>query len=272
MPKYENNPTSSEAEAEAEAVGKYNSDTGPAQAGEFGWADEKLISVLESLLFAAGEPVTLSQLANALDEVPRDRIRKSLNAMAARCADAGRGIVLEEIAGGYQLRTRSEHATYVRRLLSAKPPRLSRPILETLAVIAYRQPVTRPEIEQLRGVDSGAVLDSLLERNLIKVAGRKEAPGRPIMYVTTSEFLELFSLKSLEELPNLEEFREMENFRPPGQVEEQLSTQRIWSDLGSVAKQEHGSATDSPSAESTFSGNEGETSSIVNPSASGNRT
>jgi segregation and condensation protein B len=175
-----------------------------------GWLDEKLYAVLESLLLAAGEPVSLAQLANALEEVPRERIRRALSAMAAAYASGGRGFLLEEIAGGYQLRTPSEHAVYVRRLLSARPPRLSRPVLETLAIVAYRQPVTRPELEQLRGVDSGGVLDTLVERNLIRIAGRKEAPGRPIMYTTTPDFLELFGLKDLESLPDLEEFRELE--------------------------------------------------------------
>ena len=178
-----------------------------------GWDDERLTSVLESLLFAAGEPVSLAQIANALEEVPRERIRKTLSEMAAAYARSGRGLLLEEIAGGYQLRTRTEHASYVRRLLSAKPPRLSRPVLETLAIVAYRQPVTRPEIEQLRGVDSGGVLDTLIERSLIRVAGRKDAPGRPIVYTTTSEFLELFGLKDLASLPDMEEFRELEGLR-----------------------------------------------------------
>jgi segregation and condensation protein B len=135
--------------------------------------------------------------------------------MAVGYASSARGVVLEEIAGGYQLRTPSEHAVYVRRLLSAKPPRLSRPLLETLAIVAYRQPITRPEIEQLRGVDSGGVLDTLVERNLIKIAGRKDAPGRPIMYTTTADFLELFGLRDLESLPDLEEFRELEGLREP---------------------------------------------------------
>jgi len=169
--------------------------------------EERLKAILESLLFAAGEPVALAQLANALDNVPRETIRKALAEMAAEYASGGRGVILEEIAGGYQLRTPREHALYVRRLLAAKPPRLSRPLLETLAIIAYRQPITRPEIEQLRGVDTGGVLDTLLERGLAKIAGRKEAPGRPIMYATTSEFLELFGLKDLESLPDLAEFR-----------------------------------------------------------------
>jgi segregation and condensation protein B len=172
--------------------------------------EERLKAILESLLFAAGEPVALAQLANAIDNVPRESIRKALAEMASEYGSGGRGVILEEIAGGYQLRTPREHALYVRRLLAAKPPRLSRPLLETLAIIAYRQPVTRPEIEQLRGVDTGGVLGTLLERGLTKIAGRKEAPGRPMMYATTSEFLELFGFKDLESLPDLAEFRAIE--------------------------------------------------------------
>ncbi len=172
--------------------------------------EERLKAILESLLFAAGEPITLAQMVSAIETVPRDDIRRALGEMAVAYADAGRGLILEEVAGGYQLRTPREHAAYVRRLLAARPPRLSRPLMETVAIVAYRQPITRPEIEQLRGVDCGGVIDTLLERQLIKIAGRKEAPGRPIVYATTPEFLELFGLKDLSNLPDLEEFREIE--------------------------------------------------------------
>ena len=106
--------------------------------------EERLKAILESLLFAAGEPVTLAQLASVLDSAPRDDIRRALAEMATAYAGGGRGLVLEEVAGGYQLRTPKEHALYVRKLLAAKPPRLSRPLLETVAIIAYRQPITRP--------------------------------------------------------------------------------------------------------------------------------
>jgi segregation and condensation protein B len=172
--------------------------------------EERLKAILESLLFAAGEPVTLAQLASVLDSAPRDDIRRALAEMATAYAGGGRGLVLDEVAGGYQLRTPKEHALYVRKLLAAKPPRLSRPLLETVAIIAYRQPITRPEIEQLRGVDTGGVLETLLERRLVRIAGRKEAPGRPLMYATTSEFLEVFGLKDLQSLPDMEEFRALQ--------------------------------------------------------------
>jgi len=199
--------------AQSPAEPKPGAGRGASRSDDPEWFDERLKSILESLLFAAGEPVSLAQLANAIEEVPRERIRKMLSEMAAAYASSGRGFVLEEIAGGYQMRTSSEHAAYVRRLLSAKPPRLSRAMIETLAIVAYRQPITHPEIEQLRGVDSGGVLDSLIDRNLIKIKGRKDAPGRPILYATTPEFLELFGLKDLEGLPDLEEFRELEGSR-----------------------------------------------------------
>ncbi|HKV56115.1 MAG TPA: SMC-Scp complex subunit ScpB [Candidatus Binataceae bacterium] len=186
--------------------------------------EERLKAILESLLFAAGEPVSLTQLANALESVPREEIRRALAEMTGRYASGNRGLMLEEIAGGYQLRTPREHALYVRRLLAARPPRLSRPLLETLAIVAYRQPITRPEIEQLRGVDSGGVLDTLTERGLLKIAGRKDAPGRPLVYATTAEFLELFGLKDLEHLPDLEEFRALEGLREPPPAENPADT------------------------------------------------
>ncbi len=175
--------------------------------------EERLKAILESLLFAAAEPVALSQLVTVIESVARDDIKRALGEMAVAYASGGRGIVLEEVANGYQLRTPREHASYVRKLLAAKPPRLSRPLLETVAIVAYRQPITRPEIEQLRGVDCGGVLDTLVERRLIQIAGRKEAPGRPIMYTTTRDFLELFGLKDLSGLPDLEELRMIENPR-----------------------------------------------------------
>lgn len=167
-------------------------------------------AIIESLLFAAGEPVSLGRLAAVLDSVPKEEIKNAIAALGAQYAMGGRGLVIDEVAGGYQLRTRKEFAPHIRKLLAAKPPRLSRSLLETLAIIAYRQPVTRPEIEQLRGVDSGGVLETLLERRLVKIAGRKEAPGRPMLYATTPEFLEVFGLRDLDSLPDLKEFQEIE--------------------------------------------------------------
>lgn len=194
--------------------------------------EERLKAILESLLFAAAEPVSLAQLAAVIDGVPREAIKKALAEMAAAYASGTRGITLEEVAGGYQLRSAREHAFYVRKLLAAKPPRLSRPLLETLAIIAYRQPITRPEIEHLRGVDSGGVLETLLERRLVRIAGRKEAPGRPIVYATTPEFLEVFGLKDLKSLPDLEEFREIEGAREEVAVQSPAGGETLAGDAG----------------------------------------
>src|SRR5208283_2782468 len=172
--------------------------------------EERLKSILASLLFAAGEPVSVARLAAVFDDVPRATVQKALAEMASTYVAENRGIVIDEVAGGYQMRTPKDHAGYVRKLLAARPPRLSRPLMETVPIIAYRQPITRPEIEQLRGVDTGGVLETLLERRLVRIAGRKDAPGRPMVYETTDEFLELFGLKDLEGLPDLSEFREIE--------------------------------------------------------------
>ncbi|MGC1676261.1 MAG: SMC-Scp complex subunit ScpB [Candidatus Binataceae bacterium] len=172
--------------------------------------EERLKSILESLLFAAGEPLSIARIAAVLEGATKTEIQNSIVTLGAEYSANNRGLAIEEVAGGYQLRTPKEHAQYVRRLLAARPPRLSRPLLETVAIIAYRQPITRPEIEQLRGVDAGGVLETLLERRLVKIEGRKEAPGRPMMYATTPEFLEVFGLKDLESLPDLKEFQEIE--------------------------------------------------------------
>jgi segregation and condensation protein B len=172
--------------------------------------EERLKAIIESLLFAAGEPVSLNRLAAVLDSVPKEEIRNALGALGAQYAQGGRGLTVEEVGGGFQLRTRKEFAPQIRKLLAGKPPRLSRSLLETLAIIAYRQPVTRPEIEQVRGVDCGGVLETLLERRLVKIEGRKEAPGRPMLYATTPEFLEVFGLKDLDSLPDLKEFQEIQ--------------------------------------------------------------
>ena len=171
----------------------------------------RLPAVLESLLFAAGAPVTLARLVQALGGPGRAEVLRALEALTAGYEASGRGIRLVHVAGGYQLRTAAEHAPWVRRLLQERPPRLSRPMLETIAIVAYRQPCTRIEIEAIRGVDCDAVLTTLTERRLVRIVGRKEAPGRPLLYGTTKEFLEVFGLQDLSELPTLRELGEVAN-------------------------------------------------------------
>ena len=171
-------------------------------------ADERvgrLPAILESLLLAAGGPVPLGQLVDALDGPGRAEVLAALEALEAGYEREARGLRLVRVAGGYQLRTPPEHAPWIRRLLHERPPRLSRPMLETLAIVAYRQPCTRMEVEAIRGVDADAVLSSLLDRRLVRVVGRKDAPGRPLLYATTHEFLEVFGLPALDALPTLRE-------------------------------------------------------------------
>lgn len=167
-----------------------------------------LVPILESLLFAAGTPVPAPRLLEALGGPSRSDVLAALELLAERLAAEGRGIRLVRVAGGYQLRTATEHGPYVRRLLGQRPIRLSRPMLETLAIVAYKQPCTRAEIEAVRGVDVDAVMTTLIERKLVRIAGRKEAPGRPLLYVTTREFLEVFGLPDLDALPPLRELTE----------------------------------------------------------------
>jgi segregation and condensation protein B len=169
----------------------------------------RLAPILEGLLFAPGAPVPVARLVEALDGPDRKQVMRALDLLDAKLADDGRGLRLMRVAGGYQLRTLAEHGPWIRRLLGGKPPRLSRALMETLAIIAYRQPSTRPEIEAIRGVDVDGVLSTLLERRLIKIVGRKEAPGRPILYGTTKDFLEVFGLPDLEALPPLKDLGEL---------------------------------------------------------------
>jgi segregation and condensation protein B len=168
----------------------------------------RLAAVVESMLLASGASVPLARLTEALDGPDRREVVAALRALGDAYEREGRGLRLVYVAGGYQLRSAPEHGHWVRRLLGGRPPRLSRPMLETLAIVAYRQPCTRPEIEAIRGVDADAVLATLLERRLIRIQGRKDAPGRPILYGTTKDFLEVFGLPDLHALPALGELGE----------------------------------------------------------------
>jgi segregation and condensation protein B len=160
-------------------------------------------ATLECLLFVAGEPVTVADLSRALgqDEINTEAALRSLQ---VTLTERGSGLQLLRIAGGWQLATRPEHAEAIGRMLTRGSSKLSRAAMETLAIIAYRQPITAPEIEAVRGVSVSGVLKTLLERRLIVEAGRKEALGRPMLYVTTSDFLHYFGIAELSQLPPLE--------------------------------------------------------------------
>ncbi|MGH7229939.1 MAG: SMC-Scp complex subunit ScpB [Nitrospiraceae bacterium] len=167
-------------------------------------------AVLEALLFVSHEPVTIDRLAAAVESVPKSDVRQALLALQQECDEHRRGVQVVEVAGGFQLVTKPEYAIWIRRLGKSKAaPKLSRSGLESLAIIAYKQPIVRAEIEQIRGVETSGVLRTLLERKLVRIVGRKDVPGRPIMYGTTKYFLQHFGLRDLSELPPLREFKEL---------------------------------------------------------------
>lgn len=164
-----------------------------------------LKALIESLVFASNGVVTLNALCRVIVDEEREAVRCALNELVDDYAAREGGFFIERVAGGYEFRSRPEFSPWIKALLGASPRRLSRAALETLAMVAYRQPVTRGEVEAIRGVDSGGVLSTLMERRLIKISGRKNTPGRPVVYTTTKEFLEVFDLKDLSSLPSLKE-------------------------------------------------------------------
>ncbi|MFH0855229.1 MAG: SMC-Scp complex subunit ScpB [Candidatus Omnitrophota bacterium] len=167
-------------------------------------------SVIEALLLASEKPLALEQIRLVLDNAGNDEIRKLLDELKTEYEQSCRGIRLAEIAGGFQMITASEFAPFLRKLFKNRHiERLSKPALETLAIVAYKQPLTKSEIELLRNVNIDGVMKSLLAKGLIRVAGRKKAPGRPCVYGTTRIFLEYFGLKSLDDLPEIDDFPAM---------------------------------------------------------------
>jgi segregation and condensation protein B len=174
-------------------------------------SDDTLRALIEAIIYVAPEPVTLDAVARSIEGEERERVKAKLQELVEDFERADHGIHIRQVAGGYKFSSKVEHHDTLRRFVkSLKPPiRLSKPALETLAVIAYRQPVTLPEIEQIRGVDGGGVVHTLLEKKLVMTAGRKNVVGRPILYRTSRDFLVHFGLKDLSELPSLREFEEM---------------------------------------------------------------
>ncbi len=172
--------------------------------------DAQLKAVLEAIVYVTEEPLSAIQIADALGE-PRERVEKLLEHLVAEFDSPEHGVTIREVAGGYKMATKAEHHERVRTFVrSLRPPiKLSLPALETLAVIAYKQPITAPEILEIRGVQGAGVLKTLLDRKLIATAGRKNVIGKPILYKTTKEFLVQFGLKDLSELPTLKEFEEI---------------------------------------------------------------
>ncbi len=174
-----------------------------------------LKDILEAILFVSGEPLSEARMLGVVEGVAREELMSALRALQADYAAEGRGLQLVEVAGGFQITTRPDCAPWIKRLERAKEgARLSRSAMETLAIVAYKQPAVRAEIEQIRGVDSAGVLKTLLERRLVRIVGRKDAPGRPIMYGTTRQFLQAFGLKDLSNLPALRDIKELKEAEP----------------------------------------------------------
>ena len=173
---------------------------------EGGVSRQHLKGLLESLVFVSDKPIKAGDLAKAAS-APIKEVQELLVELKAEFAH--RGVLLDEVAGGWVFRTNAAFSPFVRDLTKQKPVKMSRAQLETLAILAYRQPITRPEIDEIRGVDSGATLKMLLERELVRILGKKDEPGRPLLYGTTPQFLEFFGLKSLKDMPTLKEFTEL---------------------------------------------------------------
>ena len=164
--------------------------------------------IVESMLFASDKPLTIREIRSCLPDAKADDIKGVLEVLKYEYDALSRSFELKEVAKGFQFRSRPEYGAYILRMLQSTPNRLSKAAMETLAIIAYKQPILRHEIERLRGVDVGGILKTLLEKGLIKIMGRKDLPGRPLIYGTAKRFLEVFDLKDISSLPKLREIKE----------------------------------------------------------------
>ena len=189
---------------------------------------DELKSIIESLIFASPDPVSLKVIVKTIDSEPPEHVAEALASVCQEWKDRSGGLQLVEVAGGYQIVTKPELHEWVRRLFHEhSKQRLSIPALETLAVVAYRQPVTGPEITEIRGVNTSGVLGTLVERRLVKVVGRRAVIGRPFLYATTREFLDRFGLKDLEDLPKVEDMAEALGMEVPTMLTEAYPTEEI---------------------------------------------
>ena len=170
---------------------------------------ENIKAVIEALIFASDAPLALEKIRIILSDIEKTEIKEAFEKLVLEYNERQGGIYLQEVAGGFQFRTRPELSPWVKKLKSTKPHSLSPQAMETLAIVAYKQPIVKSEIESIRGVDVGAPLKGLLDKKLIRIVGRKDVPGKPIIYGTTRKFLEVFNLKDLMDLPNLRELKEL---------------------------------------------------------------
>ncbi len=172
---------------------------------------DEIKAIIEGLIFAAETPLSLDKITELLQDrgFTRQAVAEQIRELATGYRERQGGFLLQEVAGGYQFRTRPELAPWIGRLKAGRPAALTAAALETLAIVAYRQPVVKAEVDHLRGVDAGRPLRTLLEKKLVRILGRKDVPGKPIIYGTTKKFLEVFSLKDLSELPTLSELKDL---------------------------------------------------------------
>ncbi len=170
---------------------------------------ENIKAVIEALIFASDAPLALEKICMILSDVEKKEIKEALEKTILEYDERQSGIYLQEVAGGFQFRTRPELSPWIKKLKSTKPHSLSPQAMETLAIVAYKQPIVKSEIESIRGVDVGGPLKNLLDKKLVRIVGRKDVPGKPIIYGTTRKFLEVFNLKDLLDLPNLRELKEL---------------------------------------------------------------
>ena len=181
---------------------------------------ENYKAIIEALILTSETPLTLDKICAILNDIEKSEVKKTLQQLIAEYEERQSGIYLAEVAGGFQFRTRPELSPWVKKLKGTKPASLSPAALETLAIVAYRQPIVKAEIEDIRGVDVSAPLKGLLEKKLVRIVGRKDVPGKPIIYGTTKKFLEVFNLRDLSELPTLRELKELNEQKEVEAIEE----------------------------------------------------
>jgi segregation and condensation protein B len=171
---------------------------------------EETKAIIEAIIFASEFPISIDKIREVLHDVEKSEIIRILQDLIKEYQERRGGFLLQEVAGGLQFRTRADLSYWISKLMRGKPAMLSNAAMETLAVVAYKQPVVKAEIDRIRGVDVGSSLKGLLEKKLVRIMGRKDVPGKPIMYGTTKKFLEVFNLKDLSELPTLKELKDLQ--------------------------------------------------------------
>lgn len=172
---------------------------------------DNLRAVIEALIFASETPISLQQIGDIIDGVDKQVIENEIRLLTEEYGAKDSGVNIVEVAGGYQFRTTNEVAPWLKKLNKLRTSALSMAAIETLAVVAYRQPVLKSEVDGIRGVDTGGTLKNLIDKKLVRILGRKDVPGKPMIYGTTKKFLEVFNLRDLTDLPTLKEFADFEN-------------------------------------------------------------